>query len=159
MQQSYTIIPNVIKGSADGIYGPDILKGAGFPAAEGWYITTPAPHVVGTPEAEEWVKRYVKRYNTQPSDYSVTAYDAGLVVIDAIKRVVQSGKPVDRHSVRDAIQSSQLKTLQGDVEFDENGDVLNKTISVFKVVQDKNYPDDDVSHQFKYIGIAPAQIN
>ena len=159
VQQSYSIIPTIIKGSADGIYGPDILKGAGFPAAEGWYITTPAPHVVGTPAAQGWVNRFVKRFKEQPSDYSVTAYDAGVVVVDAIKRVAASGKPIDRQNVRNAIQTSHAKTLQGEVEFDENGDILNKTISVFKVVHDKKYPDDDVAHQFTYVGVAPANIN
>lgn len=155
VKQSYDVLPKMIKGSADGIYGPDVLKGAGFPAAEGWYITTPAPHMVGTPEAQDWVDRFVKRYNVQPSDYSVTAYDAGLVVVDAVKRVVASGKPVDRHTVRDAIQSAQVKTLQGEVKFDENGDVVNKIISVFQVERDPKFPDDDVLHQFRYKATAP----
>ena len=159
VQQSYTVIPKVIKASADGIYGPDILKGAGFPAAAGWYVTTPAPHIVGNKEADDWVARFVKRYNSQPSDYSALAYDAGLVVVDAIKRVAASGKPITRENVRDAIQTSKVKGLQGVIAFDDNGDVLDKTISVFQVVQDKNFPNEDVAHQFKYVGVAPAQIN
>ena len=43
-----------------------------------------------------------------PSDYSVTAYDAALVILDAVRRVAASGKPIDRHAVRDAIQATNL---------------------------------------------------
>lgn len=155
MKQAHDVIPNMIKGTGDGVYGPDVLKGAGFPAVAGWYVSVPSPHVVGSSEAQNWVDRFVKRYNAQPSDYSVTAYDAGLVVVDAIKRVAASGKPVDRHTVRDAIQSSHVKTLQGEVAFDENGDVVNKIISVFQIEHDPKFPDDDVLHQFKYKTTAP----
>jgi branched-chain amino acid transport system substrate-binding protein len=155
-KQAYDIIPNVIKSASDGIYGPDLLSGAGFPAVEGWYITTPAPHIIGTPAGDTWATQYAKIYGNQPSDYSAVAYDAGLVVVDAIMRVVAQGQQPNRHNVRDAIQHTQVKTLQGEVAFDENGDVTNRIISVFKVVRDHSAPDNDVSHQFKYIGIAPA---
>ncbi len=154
-KQAHDIIPNVIKASGDGIYGPDLLTGAGFPAVEGWYITTPAPHIIGTPAGDVWVARYVKLYGSQPSDYSAVAYDAGLVVVDAIKRVVAEGQQPNRHNVRDAIQHTQVKTLQGDVTFDANGDVTNRIISVFKVEHDPRAADSDVSRQFRYIGTAP----
>ena len=44
--------------------------------------------------------------------------------LDAIKRVAESGKPVNRSNVRDAMQATKLKTLQGEIAFDENGDML-----------------------------------
>jgi branched-chain amino acid transport system substrate-binding protein len=159
VKQSYTILPNIIKASGDGIYGPDVLKGAGIEAYEGWYITTPAPHMLDKPEAKGWIDSFVKRFNSQPSDYSVVAYDGGLVVVDAIKSVVASGKELNRSNVRDAIQQTKLVLLQGDVAFDENGDILNKEISVFQVKHDPKYPEDDVAHQFTYIGVAPTSPN
>jgi branched-chain amino acid transport system substrate-binding protein len=154
-KQAYDIIPNVIKASADGIYGPDLLTGVGFPAVEGWYITTPAPHIIGTPQGDAWAARYAKVYGNQPSDYSAVAYDAGLVVVDAIKRVMAGGQQPNRHNVREAIQHTNIKTLQGDVTFDENGDVTNRIISVFRIEHDPSASDNDVSRQFRYIGIAP----
>jgi branched-chain amino acid transport system substrate-binding protein len=154
-KQAHDIIPDVIKTSADGIYGPDLLKGVGFPAVDGWYITTPAPHIIGTPAGEAWLARYVKLYGSQPSDYSAVAYDAGVVVVDAIKRVVAEGQQPNRHNVRDAIQHTRIKTLQGEVAFDENGDVTNRIISVFRIEHDPTAADADVSRQFKYIGTAP----
>src|SRR5215469_12484841 len=88
-KQAYDIIPNVIKAGPDGMVSPDLLSGAGFPAAEGWYTSIAAP-----------------------DDYTITAYDASLVIIDAIKRVAASGKPVTRESVRDAIQTAKVPTIQ-----------------------------------------------
>src|SRR5207237_2645149 len=100
-------------------------------------------------------KRFVKKYGQQPENYSLTAYDAALVILDAIKRVVAAGKEVNRGNIRDAIQESKLKTVQGEISFDQNGDITSKVISVYKIVKDPNHPLDDVLHQYKYMGIAP----
>jgi branched-chain amino acid transport system substrate-binding protein len=154
-KQSYDVMPKMLKGGGDGMYGGALLKGAGFPAVEGWYATIASPHLVEDPEVQAWVKRFNARWNKQPGDYSITAYDAALVIIDAIDRVAKSGKPVDRHSVRDAIQTAKVKTMQGVVSFDANGDLQNKVISVFQIVHNAKFPDDDIIHQYKYIGAAP----
>ena len=45
VKQAYDILPKMIKGGGDGVYGAEILKGAGFPAAEGWYATIAAPNI------------------------------------------------------------------------------------------------------------------
>ena len=45
------------------------------------------------------------------------------MIIDAVKRVADSGKPVTRDAVRDAIQTAKVKTAAGPVSFDENGDL------------------------------------
>jgi branched-chain amino acid transport system substrate-binding protein len=63
---------------------------------------------------------------------------------------------VTRDAVRDAIQSTKLKTLQGEVSFDENGDIVSKVVSVFKITKDPAHPEDDVEYQYKYMGVAPA---
>ena len=66
-----------------------------------------------------------------------------------------SGKEVTREAVRDAMQIAHVKTLQGEITFDENGDLRNREISVFRIVKDDKYPPDDVLHQYKYLGVAP----
>jgi branched-chain amino acid transport system substrate-binding protein len=155
-KQAYDVIPKMIKGGGDGMVGPEILKGAGFPAAEGWYATIAGPHLLEDPAAKVMMANFKKKYGTSPDDYTITAYDAAEVIIDSIKRVVTSGKPVTRENVRDAIQATKLKTLQGEISFDENGDILSKVVSVFKITKDPAHPEDDVEFQYKYIGIAPA---
>jgi branched-chain amino acid transport system substrate-binding protein len=78
-----------------------------------------------------------------------------LVVLDAIQRVAATGKPVTRDAVRDAIQTARLKTLQGVVSFDKNGDIESRTVSVFQAHYDPKYPVEDSLHQYKYLGVAP----
>jgi branched-chain amino acid transport system substrate-binding protein len=155
VKQSYDLVPNIIKAGGDGMYGPSILSGAGFPAADGWYSTVASPHMMEDAALEPWVKRFVAKTGRQPSDYSITAYDAAQVVIDAIERVAKSGKPVDRVAVRDAIAATRLKTLQGEVSFDENGDIKQRVVAVFQVKHDPAHPVDDLVHQYKYVGVAP----
>jgi branched-chain amino acid transport system substrate-binding protein len=155
VKQAYNIIPNAIKGGGDGVYEPEILSGGGFPAAEGWYATIAAPHLLDDPKCLDWVKRYSTKYNKQPNDYCITAYDAVMVIADSIGRVTQSGKPMTRASIRDAIEATKLDTLQGTVSFDKNGDLASRIISVFQIKRDTAFPPDDMAHQFKYIGVAP----
>ncbi|MCC7045752.1 MAG: branched-chain amino acid ABC transporter substrate-binding protein [Alphaproteobacteria bacterium] len=157
-KQAYDIVPNMPKAGGDGIQGTSFLKGVGFPAVEGWYSTNASPHVTQTPEAADWVKRYKAKFgaNTGYDDYTITSYNAALVLIDAIKRVAESGKPVDRTNVRDAVQATKMKTLQGDIAFDENGDMVDKVVSVFQYKFDKAKPADDLDAQNKYVGVAPA---
>jgi branched-chain amino acid transport system substrate-binding protein len=155
VKQAYAAASKMIKAGSDGMIDGDILEGAGFPAAEGWYVSSAAPHITEIPEAQPIVKRYVGRFRRQPSDYAIAAYDATLVIFDAIERVARGGKPVDRHTVRDAIQATTLKTAQGTVQFDENGDLVTKTVAIFQITHDTRYPVTDVLHQYKYIGLAP----
>jgi branched-chain amino acid transport system substrate-binding protein len=155
VKQSYDIMPKVIRAGGDGLLGAEILRGAGFPAAEGLYATNASPNMLEDPEAKPVIERFVKKFGQQPENYSLTAYDAALVILDAVKRVADSGKEVNRANVRDAIQSSKVKTLQGEVSFDENGDITSKVISVYQIKHDPNFPPDDVLHQYKYVGTAP----
>jgi branched-chain amino acid transport system substrate-binding protein len=156
VKQSYDIMPKIIRAGGDGVYGAEILKGAGFPAAEGLYATIAAPNILASPDAKPFVEAFAKKYGEQPENYSITAYDAALVIIDAIENVAKSGKPVDRNSVRDAIQNSKAKTIQGNVSFDHYGDITSRIVSVFQIHQDSASPVDDVLHQYKYIGVAPS---
>ena len=133
----------------------EAVKGGGFPAIEGWYGTNAGPHLTESPEAASFVKTFQEKYHATPDDYSITAYDAVLVVIDAIERVAQSGKTVDRNTIRDAIADAKVKTLQGDISFDDNGDVKQKVVAVFQVKHDTAHPVDDLIHQYKYVGVAP----
>ena len=77
------------------------------------------------------------------------------MIIDSVKRVAASGKPVTREAVRDAIQTAKVPTIQGVVSFDENGDLADRTVSVFQIKKDATKPLTDVSAQYKYLDVAP----
>ena len=155
VKQSFDVLPKMVKGGGDGMYGAEILRGAGFPAAEGWYATIAAPNILENPEATPVITRFAQKFGQQPENYSITAYDAALVIFDAIKRVAASGKEVTRETMRDAMQTGHVKTIQGEVAFDDNGDLQNRVISVFRIAKDDKYPLDEVLHQYKYLGVAP----
>jgi branched-chain amino acid transport system substrate-binding protein len=154
-KQSYDIVPTMIKAGGDGVYSAAVLKGAGFPAMQGWYVTIAAPFIAENPSVQPWIKRFTEKYGVGPSSYAFTAYDAVLVALDAIKRVAQSSAPMARSAVRDAIQTAHVETLQGLVSFDKHGDINDRTISVFQASATPQHPVDDVLHQYKYLGVAP----
>jgi branched-chain amino acid transport system substrate-binding protein len=154
-KQAYDILPKVIKGGSDGMYSAEMLSAVGFPAADGWYATIAAPNTVDDKAAEAWVKQYEAKYGMVPSDYSITGYDAALVIADAVKRLLADRKDISRDNMRDYIQTAKVRTLQGTIWFDTNGDLQDRTVSVFEIKKDTNYAADDMVHQYRYIGVAP----
>ncbi|HTC11200.1 MAG TPA: branched-chain amino acid ABC transporter substrate-binding protein [Acetobacteraceae bacterium] len=154
-KQSYEVLPSIPKGGGDGVHTPDMLTSSGTPAIEGWYATSAAAHVLEEPSVQEWAKDYKAKMHQEPADYTITYYDAASVVIDAIGRVAKSGKPMTRDNVRDAIAATKLKTLQGEIQFDPNGDTLSKVVAIYQVKTDTAFPAGDVVHQFRYVGVAP----
>jgi len=155
VKQSYEILPGIPKSGGDSTYEPDMLSGGGFPAFNGWYATIAAPHDLASEPAETWVKKFVARFGQQPQDYSLTAYDAVLVIADAISRSAKDSVMPTRAAVRAAIQATSIDTLQGQIAFDANGDLTSHTVSVFQVQHDPAFPAGDMLHQWRYIGVAP----
>jgi branched-chain amino acid transport system substrate-binding protein len=51
-------------------------------------------------------------------------------------------------------RAAKLNTLQGVVPFDQDGDIQDRTISVFQIRKDATKPLDDVDAQYKYAGNA-----
>ena len=58
-------------------------------------------------------------------------------------------------AIRDALQNVKVKTVMGMVEFDANGDIKSKVVSVYQIKKDAAKGLDDPSAQYKYIGVAP----
>ena len=153
-KQAYDIVPAMIKAGGDGMQSADLLKGAGFPAVEGWYATIAAPHVTGDAKTADFSKKYMARFKIPPDDYTITCYVAAQIIVDAAKKVAASGKTIDRAAIRDAIQETKLgNSLLGPIAFDANGDLVNKVISVFKITKDDSKPLDEPDAQYKYVGV------
>ncbi|MBV9328656.1 MAG: branched-chain amino acid ABC transporter substrate-binding protein [Chloroflexi bacterium] len=142
--QAMDLLPNIPKMGGDGMYSVGFI--ADEPqAAEGWYATIAAPDTIDTPEAADWVAKYQSKYGKAPQDYALTAYDAVLVINDTVGRIVKDGQPITRQNVRDYTQQTNLPTLQGVINFDDNGDLKDKIVSVFQVKD----------AQYQYVGAAP----
>jgi len=156
-KQSYEIIPNVIKAGGDGMYSVVMLKGVGFPAIDGWYATFASPHKdEADKNTKEFSDRYRARYTISPDDNTLTMYVAARAIIETVKVLQTAGKPINRDTVRDGLQSVHMpNSLIGPVDFDENGDLKNKVISVFQIRKDNSAPLDNPDAQYKFMGIAP----
>ncbi len=157
IKQSYDIIPAAMKGGGDGLLDGSVLTGAGFPAAQGWYVTIAAPHMLDDARLAGWTQGYKTKFGISAGDYAITGYDGVQVILAAIRGLAEHNQDLTREAVRAAIAASSTDTLQGPVAFDANGDVNSKIVSVFQVRQDRAAAPDDVAAQFHYVGVAPAE--
>jgi branched-chain amino acid transport system substrate-binding protein len=101
------------------------------------------------------IKHYNDLYKVEPDDYAICSYDATMALIAAIDKVVTAKKPLTRKAVLAALSTISVSTPQGEVSFDEYGDLKTKVISVFQAHKNPAVPLDDDAHQFKYLGVAP----
>ena len=148
-RQAYEVMPTVHKLGSDGIYDLDFPNQAGKAAANGWWASNASPDMLSDPKAETWITKFKTAFKREPTNYAITAYNGTMVIADAIDRVVKAGKPVNRANVRDAMEQTKLtNTLQGPIEFDENGDIKYKVVSLYQVNADG---------KFEYKGAAPQQ--
>jgi branched-chain amino acid transport system substrate-binding protein len=133
-QQVAEVLPRVERLGAESLFNSAFPGQAGHGAAEGWYVSNVAPDpTAGTPVAA-WADRFRRRFGESPTAYSLTAYTAVTVIGRAVGRVIESGRPVTRASVREAIQRTRLPdTLQGSVSFDANGDLEHPLVSIYQV--------------------------
>ena len=93
--------------------GVDIPVGGGIPltspkflelsgkAAEGVELHT--LFFAGNPKTAAFTEAYKKKYNRLPDQFAALAYDATGVGVAAIRRVIQSGKPLTGQAVRDEL--------------------------------------------------------
>ena len=148
-RQAYEVMPTVHKLGSDGIYDLDFPNQAGKAAANGWWASNASPDMLSDPKAETWITKFKTAFKREPTNYAITAYNGTMVIADAIDRVVKAGKPVNRANVRDAMEQTKLtNTLQGPIEFDDNGDIKYKVVSLYQVNADG---------KFDYKGAAPQQ--
>jgi branched-chain amino acid transport system substrate-binding protein len=145
--QAYEIMPKVVKAGPDGVYDLSWPQQSGKEAVEGWYCTQASPELVTDPKVEAWVTKYKTAMKREPTNYAITAYTAVYVIADAAERTVKAKKPLTRSNLRDAIQVTKLSTIQGAIAYDENGDITNRTVSVYQWLDGK----------IKYVGVAPQK--
>ena len=115
---------------SDGNAHPKYLE-LGGDAAEGVYYATHFSPATSAhlPVARRLVEKLRAKYGKDPDFVHSEAYDAMLVVVDAIKRAGS----LDRQKIRDAIAATDIDGTRGRVRFDKNGDPTFDT-HVVKIV-------------------------
>lgn len=130
-------LENVKLMSADGLLEPQTVQNAGQ-AAVGLYLSGPDLTVLGA-KYQEFVQKYQQKYGTKPvAGFHAHAYDATMMIVEAIKKVaVQTPDGtlyIPRKALRDALyQTKNFPGLTGNLTCDPYGDCADPKIAVYEV--------------------------
>lgn len=118
----------------EGADSPKTLEIAGS-AAEGFVIVTNLNRDDPRPEVQSFLTEYETRYKLQPDMVGASAYDAFMIICDAIKRAGTT----DGKAVRDAIAGTKnYNALTGEIKgFNDIGEVV-KEVQV-QIVKDGRF--------------------
>jgi len=113
---------NAILMGGDGWDSPEMLKIAGDAIVGGYFTNHYSPDDP-RPEVQEWVKKYLAKYGSNPDALATLAYDATCLLLEAIKKA-NSDNPV---KVKEALQRiKDFKGVSGEITFDEFGNPIKK---------------------------------
>lgn len=117
--------------SEDAVYHPKFLE-VGGPAAEGVYLTfAKAPD---TPERKAFEDAYKKKWGADSvGSYAYYAYDAGMMVLEAIKKAGTT----DADTLQKTIRDNEWFGISGPIKFDEKGD--RKIAHIVWIVKDNKF--------------------
>ena len=143
------VAPKVDFMGPDGLYEDELLKAATCDAAMGvdMHITFASlPFEQMTGRGGEIYKAYKDKYKIEPTSYALYSWEAGEVVVEAIKRAGAK----DREKIRAAIAATKdFNGLNGKWSFDANGDTTMDVMSGFKVVKD----DGPIGCKFGFVEV------
>lgn len=94
--------------SGDGAYSPDLIQYAGD-AAEGVVCTVMSVDK-STPAYKEFEEKFVKAYGQKPDTYDTYAYEAGRILLKALKE--------SQGNLRDYMAAASFDTFAGSLQFD-----------------------------------------
>jgi len=115
----------------DGWDSPEMAKIAGD-AINGGYFTNHYSPDDPRPEVQEWVKKYQAKYGQKPDALATLGYDAGLLLIQALKNA-PNAKPDEIKAAFGAIKD--FPCVSGRITFDEWGNPI-KSAAVLEYTED-----------------------
>jgi branched-chain amino acid transport system substrate-binding protein len=134
---------NVTLISSDGLLSPDFIKQT-EPFSEGMYLSGPA----NVTEPQDFIAKYKAKYGEAPiAVYHLQAYDAAMMLFDAIEKVVvptsgnSNSLSIPRQALRQALYATQGKQgLAGELTCSATGDCAQSNIEIFQVVNNDFKP-------------------
>jgi branched-chain amino acid transport system substrate-binding protein len=135
---------------ADGLFSPDFVEAAGE-AAVGMHLSSPDVTAFGS-AYQDFVAKYEKKYGEKPiSIFHAHAYDATMMIAEAIKKVAVQGPDgtlyIPRKALRQALyETKNFQGLTGNLTCDQNGDCADPKIAVYEIVSadTSGWPDQVV---------------
>ncbi|HEY1182351.1 MAG TPA: branched-chain amino acid ABC transporter substrate-binding protein [Rhodocyclaceae bacterium] len=110
----------------DGGCTADFLKNAGT-SAEGQYCSKPGVPTEQMPGGPAFIAKYKAKYNAPIQLYAPYAYDAVMVVVEAIKRAGSA----DSAAILAELPKTQYKGVTTDIAFDEKGDIKDAAVTLY----------------------------
>lgn len=110
----------------DGGCTADFLKNAGA-SAEGQYCSKPGVPTEQMPGGPAFIDKYKAKYNAPIQLYAPYAYDAVMVVVEAIKRAGSA----DSAAILAELPKTQYKGVTTDIAFDEKGDIKDAAVTLY----------------------------
>ena len=118
--------------SGDGSFDPQVIQGAGAPAAEGAVFSCPClvpEEGKETPALADFAKRYkAANGGAAPAIYSGEGYDAATLFINAIK-----GGATTPDAINTALSGATLDGVSKKITFKENGEPDINTVFMYQV--------------------------
>lgn len=111
----------------DGWDSPDLFSVGGEAINNGYFTNHYSPEDT-TPEVVAFKSAYESRFNEEPSAFSVLSYDAGKILVAALKKA----ESTDGEKLKEALKATDVKAVSGNIRYDEErnpikGAVILKT--------------------------------
>jgi branched-chain amino acid transport system substrate-binding protein len=116
--------------------GPGFVELAGVAATNGTLVINSVAHPsrLTSDTAARYFHDFHARYPGENVDpYTAEAYDAAMVLITAMKRLIAVGQPVTRTALIGQVQHIQFEGVIGAISFDGNGDIVHGIFSLYRV--------------------------
>lgn len=116
----------------DGCFETAFIEAAGKEVVEGnTFITfggVPAKMLTG--KGKTFYENYKAKFKSEPEGYSAYGYDSALVILHAIRKLVDAGTEITRENVlKEVAATKNFEGALGTWSFDENGDTTLTTMS------------------------------
>jgi branched-chain amino acid transport system substrate-binding protein len=130
-------LENVYLMGADGMFSPDVVKGAGD-AVEGVFVSSPDFTTFGADYTAKFLPAYQTKYGSAPlSIFHAHAYDAMNMVLACIEKVTVKEEDGTLHIGRQALRDCMYATkdyqgLTGNLTCTPTGDCADPKIAVYR---------------------------
>jgi branched-chain amino acid transport system substrate-binding protein len=118
----------------DGFYSEATFLGPAGDAAEGCYIVFRQPET--SPTFAEWLRHFEARYG-RPAAYAPQAYDATMILLNAVEKVGVVGGDgslaIGKKALADAVRAARHAGIAGVTAFDANGDNSAAAVAMYQV--------------------------
>ncbi|HRV29241.1 MAG TPA: ABC transporter substrate-binding protein, partial [Spirochaetia bacterium] len=109
----------------DGWDSPDLVK-IGGKAVENGYFTNHFSKDDPSPQVQEFVKKYEAKFGKTPDASAALAYDAMVIMLDAIKRAGST----DPEKIRAALAATNIQVVSGMISFDKNRNPIKSAVII-----------------------------